>query len=256
MGAWGTGIFSDDFASDLKSEFRNHIGDGKTSEEATDLLLNEYSQEVNDYDNKSVFWLSLAATQWNCGRLIEKVKTKAIEIIDKEADLKKWEYDPKLFKRRREVLLKLKKQLLSSQPPVKKIPRHIKSFTDLEIGDVISYKTLADKFILFRVIGYHEDKGGKFAVTELLDWYGSKIPSLNEINKLNIKIKEQFAISPFKFPPLKQFLLEGMQKRYFPKERVNLIAKHSKPVEQNPSGFTILMWKYINEQLKKDFNID
>ncbi len=45
MGTWGTAIFSDDLASDIKLEFRNKIGFGKNSIEATEELLKDYSEE-------------------------------------------------------------------------------------------------------------------------------------------------------------------------------------------------------------------
>ena len=41
MGTWGTGIFSDDNAADLRDDYRDFIGDGLSSREATDRLLAE-----------------------------------------------------------------------------------------------------------------------------------------------------------------------------------------------------------------------
>lgn len=38
MGSWGTAIFSDDFACDVRDDYIKQIIKGKTSEEATNLL--------------------------------------------------------------------------------------------------------------------------------------------------------------------------------------------------------------------------
>jgi hypothetical protein len=90
MGTWGTAIFSDDLASDLKEDFRDLISDGFSSSEAVEKLLLEY-QPTGDPDEEPVFWLALALTQWKLGRLEERTKLKAISIIDNQNDLKRWE---------------------------------------------------------------------------------------------------------------------------------------------------------------------
>ena len=50
MGAWGTAIFSDDTASDVREEFRDLIGEGLSTEQATDKLLKEYAPSLDDPD--------------------------------------------------------------------------------------------------------------------------------------------------------------------------------------------------------------
>jgi len=88
MGVWGTSIFSDGTASDVRGDYRDVVGNGLAGHEATDKILREYySQEESEM---RVVWLALAATQWNCGRLEERVKAKALEIMESGADLKRW----------------------------------------------------------------------------------------------------------------------------------------------------------------------
>jgi hypothetical protein len=64
MGAWGTGLFSDDIACEVRDFYVDLIGDGLTGPEATKALLLEWSSSLNDPDVSPVFWLALAATQW------------------------------------------------------------------------------------------------------------------------------------------------------------------------------------------------
>jgi hypothetical protein len=68
MGAWGTALFSDDTARDVRDSYVDHVGDGLIGPEATKALLHEWSASLNDPDESPVFWLALAVTQWRCGR--------------------------------------------------------------------------------------------------------------------------------------------------------------------------------------------
>jgi len=56
MGTWGTGILSDDNASDLREEYRDLIVDGVPGPEATDRLIAQWSPR-GDPDLEPVFWL-------------------------------------------------------------------------------------------------------------------------------------------------------------------------------------------------------
>lgn len=78
-----------------------------------------------------VVWLALAATQWNCGRLEERLKAKALEIIESESDLKRWT-DKALERKRGAALSKFREQLLSPQPAANEFRNH---FGALAIGN-------------------------------------------------------------------------------------------------------------------------
>jgi hypothetical protein len=77
MGAWGTGVFNDDLALDLKEEYQDLVAEGLSGPEATRLLMESWERELDDPDVAMVFWLSLAATQWQVGRLEEAGVTEA-----------------------------------------------------------------------------------------------------------------------------------------------------------------------------------
>ena len=65
MGAWGTALFSDDTACDVRDSYLDLVGNGPTGPEATKTLLREWSASLSDPDESPVFWLALAATQGN-----------------------------------------------------------------------------------------------------------------------------------------------------------------------------------------------
>jgi hypothetical protein len=43
LGAGGIAIFSDDIACDIRDDYKELLGDGLSSKEATQRLINEYS---------------------------------------------------------------------------------------------------------------------------------------------------------------------------------------------------------------------
>src|ERR1700677_819244 len=136
MGAWGVAVFSDDLAADVRDEFRDLIGAGLSSTEAVEKLLGEYASSVDDDNEKSVFWIALALTQWKLGHLEERTKNEALRLIAAGEDLKRWD-DPNDRKKRAAVLVKVREQLLSPQPPPKRVIRTIKGANDWAIGEVV-----------------------------------------------------------------------------------------------------------------------
>jgi hypothetical protein len=126
MGVWGTAIFSDDLAADLRNDFRALIGEGMSSAQAIDRLLAEYASSLEDNEEASVFWIALAAIQWKLGRLEDRTKREALHIIESGRDLERWE-NPRHRNKRSAVLEKLRKELLSeNQPEPKRVLRTIK----------------------------------------------------------------------------------------------------------------------------------
>jgi hypothetical protein len=63
MSAWGTALFLDDTAADTRDSYRDFIGDGLTGPQATDAMIKEWSEVLNDPEESSVFWLALASVQ-------------------------------------------------------------------------------------------------------------------------------------------------------------------------------------------------
>ncbi len=141
MGAWGTAIFSDDTAADVRERFRDLLGDGLSAEEATSRLLAEYASSLDDPNDGPSFWLGLAVTQWKCGRLQADVKMRALQAIDSGADLRRWSGNAKLVNTRRAVLVKTREQLLSTQPPARRIAKRFRQANDWDVGELVSYRT-------------------------------------------------------------------------------------------------------------------
>jgi hypothetical protein len=173
MGAWGTGLFSNDLAADLRGDFRDLIADGLAPEEATNHLLVEYNIKRNDADvDNNDFWLALAYIQHQLGHADPDVITRAVSIAKDPKELERWE--PADRPKRRQVLEKLYETLAQPLPAPKKIKKRTKTTTALQVGQHILWNPgFGRPNLLLRVTEIWEDKGGIHPVVVALDYDGS-----------------------------------------------------------------------------------
>ena len=117
MGAWGTGLFDDDTTCDVKEQFIEYIEEGNSVEEATKHILEEYVDEFDieeELEVMSLVYIGLAAIQLEKGCLQEEVRSNAIALIERGADLELWEEaDAEDYEERKKVLDKFKQQLIN-----------------------------------------------------------------------------------------------------------------------------------------------
>jgi hypothetical protein len=164
MGAWGMAIFSDDLAADVRDEFTDYVAEGLDPATATERVLTEHADDLEDDDEAVVFWLALAATQSKLGRLLDDVRRRAVEIIDSGADLRRWtDCRPAELRQRSAHLQKLRQQLLGPQPAAKKLRRPRKSTTSFQAGDVAAYRLDERTAVRFCVLKIWGDRGGTYA---------------------------------------------------------------------------------------------
>jgi hypothetical protein len=247
MGAWGTALFSDDLAADVRGDFRDCIGDGVTVDAATEKLAAEYLGEMDDDDDEvSVFWLALAVTQWQLGRVHEPTRLRALQIIESGRELERWDV-PSERKKREKVLLEIAAQLNSAAPPEKKVPKRHREANTWNIGEVLALQLLSGAWTLIRVIGHFEDKGGRFAVIEVLEWMGTEIPSQKEIDQLDYRRAN---------PPhqhLSQFFFVEPRKK---KDQARLRRLGFKsPPKQKKGGYSGLPWTHLDNLLNEFFDL-
>ena len=167
MGAWGANLYQDDVALDVKDEYKDNLRRGKTNEETMQEIIDKYQELLEDEEDRGVFWLALADTQWNLGRLDEQVKKQALEIIELGTDLKRWEVNEKLYNKRKEILEKIKEKLLSPQPEEKRMPKYRTYKCEWENGDVFAYQLKSE---------YAKEQGleGRYLIIQKIDeidWY-------------------------------------------------------------------------------------
>lgn len=189
MGAWGFGLFDDDTACDVRDAYNQLLAEGVPGPTATRVLRRDFREEFDDDDDGPVAWLALAASQWKVGRLEDRIKNKAVTIIDNGTALALWAEDPKLLKRRETALHQLRDLLLSQQPPEKKIAIRKPPSGEWNTwvkGEYFSYRIRKNCYTILQV--QDVDSSGKrnhptFAV---VDWVGDTLPTDDKIKKLPV----------------------------------------------------------------------
>lgn len=205
MGVWGTGLYQNDTSLDVKDEFVDKLHRGKSPEEITAEMIEDYSCIMDDPDEASFFWFALADTQWKRGMLLPEVKEKAFFWIDKGGDVALWAEHPSLAAKRKKVIDMLRLELLSPQPPRKTYKPYKLYKCEWKTGDVYAYllegevareKGLLGKYFLIQKID--EDiwhPGHIIPIVYIKLSQNSDLPaSLEEYNKLEYV---QVSSSPF-----------------------------------------------------------
>lgn len=246
MGTWGTAIFSDDLACDIKDRYRQLLGDGLEGPQATEVLLEEYEETLHDDDSAPVFWLALADIQWRYGRLEPHVQEQAITIIDQGLDLHRWKEDSRLFEKRQAILGKLREKLHSQQPPPRRIPKIFKDSCDWEIGEIIAYRLLSGNLALFRVIGHYTDLGGTSPIFEILDWIGLELPGPGELAPVGILTGRQGNT---------QLKVMSVSRRELPRNRVIRTGIRLKPAQAVKYPLSVSLWKWLDSVLNTLFGL-
>ena len=246
MGVLGAGLFDDDFAADVRGTYRDLIAEGTSGSDATDILIRDNQLALSDSVKAPVFWLALAAAQWECGRLEPRVLEQALRVLASGSDLARWDHDPKLLAQRRGVLERLETKLRSQQPREKKIRQEYKDHCDWEVGEVVAYRLKLGPFVLLRVVGLVTDRGVS-PQCELLDWVGPEIPLESEIKKLTVRHQE--------WPPdhhTDQFVVVRQKENELPVDRVRRLGFKIRPTVA--SRVTALFsWKDLDGGLTRRY---
>jgi hypothetical protein len=242
MGAWGTSLFADDNASDLREDYRDLIGEGLSGPQATDRLIESWAPEANDAGYAATFWLALAATQWKCGDLEERVTQRALQAVDDGSALAPW-LGGKDERKRRAILEALRLQLASPQPPVRKIKRRVVCTCSWEPTELVGYTLRSSDHMIMRVTDLHTDKGGTYPSCEVLDWQGKVTPDTVSLQRLGLRsVRRDTFFDLFKLADKSQELGEefsrieivGMRDRLVKGRFTRLGLKRGEPYAPKP----------------------
>jgi hypothetical protein len=249
LGVWGTGLFQDDTACDVRDDFKDHLGDGLSGPDAKARILAEYKSSLADPHDAGVVWLILAAVQWRYGRLDTETLEQALQVIDSGSDLERWKSDTPDFAKRKKVLEKLRIQITSPQPIAKKVRKHVPAACDWPVGAVISYRLISGNLAILRVIGFHTDKGGTSPVCELLDWTGTEPPSEAMLRSTNVK--ESNPADTHKIHRLMLLRLDKSAAKKIVRFDFTLEPFHKPSCPQ-----AVVMWKQLDVFLKRWFQLE
>ena len=208
MGTWGTAIFSDDEACDIRTEY-NVLAAYIDDDEFILQKLKEYFHVGNKTDSiNAVFWYALAALQTKYGRLCEEVKNNALECIDKRYTMDGW-FNQKDCAKREAVLNKLREQLTDKQLPRRKVSKPKREKAIWQKNDVVAYRLVNivedewrkpsdfwfyGKYILLKIVIVDKIPMSKimpelaydeWMYCSVYDWIGENIPDISIVDHLN-----------------------------------------------------------------------
>jgi Domain of unknown function (DUF4259) len=145
VGVWGTGLFSDDVACDIRDHYRQLLEDSVEDSAATRLTLETFERYLEEPDGVAL--IAFAVTQSKLGRLEPDVRDRALAIIDAGADLAGWEEEnPKLLPKRRAVLEKARAQLTGPQPARRRLRPPKRELCGLAANTGLSWPELAGRY--------------------------------------------------------------------------------------------------------------
>jgi hypothetical protein len=169
MGVWGTGIFSDDTASDVRAAYREYLAQGMDGMAATDKVLHDFRTSIDDPDDGPPLWLGLAAIQSRYGRLELRVRDRAVAIIDNGTDLARFAGKPQLHRARARVLEKLREQLFSPQRAPVKIRAQVPFECDWEPSEIVGFRRDSGEWLTLYVRRIHVKDRDRYPEICILD---------------------------------------------------------------------------------------
>lgn len=138
MGTWGSGLYQDDIARDIRDFYTDQLRRGKEGAAITQELLAQSEDILSDEEDAAIFWFALADTQWEFGRLEDFVKRNALHCIKSQRDSMRWLREEPVTARQT-VILKVEQKLNSPQPAEKKVSSYHSYQCDWKFGDVFAY---------------------------------------------------------------------------------------------------------------------
>ena len=188
MGVWGTGLFSDDVACDIRDHYRQLLEDGAEDGAATQSTLEKFAPCFEDSDGIAL--IAFAVTQSKLGRLEPDVRDRAVAIIDAGADLTVWEREnPKLLPKRRAVLDKARTQLTGPQPRRRRLrPPKRRTLRPCRWRRSCSRASTASGPVA-RGAGARSSPWRK-PVLEELDFDGTEVPTRDTLEGLGPRVKD------------------------------------------------------------------
>src|SRR5262249_39343806 len=147
MGVWGSSLYSGDFASDLRAAIGAVARLPFEGDQVVDVLRGIEPTAANDPNDEdhTTFWLVVADQFAKRGISSERVREKAIEIIDQGTDIEmlaRLGMAPILLEKRRTVLRELRGRIAAPASNTKKrvVLKKPQAFV-MECGEAFIYPT-------------------------------------------------------------------------------------------------------------------
>ena len=89
MGTWGVGLFDNDLAADMRSDWDEALSERESYDEAMKRLTDKYAGRADDSDEGPVYWFAIAALELDArGEVNALSRDRALSAI--ASDLERW----------------------------------------------------------------------------------------------------------------------------------------------------------------------
>ena len=249
-------LLADDIPDKVAADYRQLLSQRLPDKQASAQVIANWKKVLRSKPLRDEFWLALAGTQWQLGRLEPAIKRQALTIIDRSGKppRRRNAAESDVEAHRRKALFKLRGILTSPQPAKREIRVSKAPSSDADawpVGEVFAYKLLSGRYVLFHVVACLGDKGtGYWPVFAVLDWVGSDYPRQEEVHRLSLKLDPN--------SPSEVVWMISVLKRHpsdFSAERIDWLNVRREPHARNiDRGFAITYWKdKLDEKLRFDF---
>ncbi len=255
MGTWGTRLYDDDVALDVKETYQMKLEEGKNKEQALNEILTEFDWAMDDEIDSEIFWIALADTLLTSNNLSYWIRNKALDEIKKGKSLAIWKEQAtkQEYEARNREIQKIKENLQNTLY-LKNNPNYKGKW---EIGDVYAYRiegkeTREDegRYLLFRIIDETEWIRGKVPITYIQITEKNKLPTeKNELEKLEYIIMRNFENVRYGY----RTVIESTSKRTIPEKLIyignyqNIQPPQKEYIQELPVEMELCLWKRVNE---------
>ena|SRR5215204_2297473 len=143
MGAWGTGISSNDTYADVYGGFLELFNSGKEVAEITSELTKQFAETVAHPHENHDFWFAVAKAQWECKQLDAVVLDRVTRIIESGENIRVWQdlhASEADVRKRRAVLEKFLSLLRSERGNPRKRKKKIIREPVFEKGECLTFR--------------------------------------------------------------------------------------------------------------------
>lgn len=232
MGAWGTGLYSDDTTCEIRDEFKAHLENGLSHSAAENAILERFADVVSDHQIACLVYFALADTEWKFGCLSDHVRLKTLALLEDGGDINYWEKDsPSDVKARANTLGILSSRLATEQPALKQIKVKVQKLPRKQIsspiGSVFMLSLPCDEMAALKFVGLRPVGNVEEACFRLLPWRGRQLPFADALEAIADQIipvsgKNEFSI-----------LIDGRKKLTTYLSETDIVLRNTMPLDDS-----------------------
>ena len=144
MSSWGTNVYDNDMAQDVKADVQSLLSVGKNVEQIMEYVMEYYPGDGDE--EECAFWTSLAYTLWKYELLPDMVRDRTVNIINNNNDVELYISDNDKEKRKK-TLSEIKNTLQSVNAKPSKIKKVFVNRTQFHEGNILSF--VVDGYYIF-----------------------------------------------------------------------------------------------------------